>query len=75
LKGELPGEEADGRVQSAAGDHQERETGTRLLILDANPASFVKLAAFAGLLSKCARHSGSCRCGNTRGEYGLVDSL
>ena len=71
LKGELPREERDGRVQSPAGKQHQRETGPGLLIVDANGAFFVELAgsSFARLLSKYAWHRGHRRCRGAGFQY------
>src|SRR2546426_12244438 len=59
------------RVQSPAREQQQREARTGLLIVDANWASFIKLARsrFVRLLSKYARRGGPCRCHGARCEY------
>ena len=69
VEGRIAGEEADGRVQSAARKQQQREAGTGLLVVDANRASFVELARFARLLSKQVLHGGRRRGRNPRGQY------
>src|SRR5262249_62200851 len=60
--------EADGRVQTTAGEQQQRKSGTGLFVIDANRASFVELARRSGLLGEQARHGGGCRCCNTRAQ-------
>ncbi len=55
------GQGGDRRVQSAAGNDQQREAGTSLLKVNANGASFVETRSLSGLLSKHLRRGGNRR--------------
>src|SRR5207237_3230358 len=63
VEGRIASEERDVRVQSSAGKQHQRETGSRLLIADANGSFFVERArsTCARLLSKYAWHRGHRR--------------
>src|SRR5437867_5009661 len=62
----------DRRVQSPAGDEQQREAGTGLFILDANGAFFIERhgsSYLSNLLTKYSPRSGHHRCGGARFQY------
>src|SRR6059036_1921596 len=72
VKGPAAGQAGDRRVQSPAGDEQQREAGTGLLIVDANGAFFVEghgSSSLSSLLSKHARRCGHRRRRGARFQY------
>src|SRR6202035_5486281 len=71
VEGRVAGEEGESRVQSPAGDEQQREAGTGLLEVNANRTSFEDRGgspSLPGLLSEHARRCGHCRRGGSRRE-------
>src|SRR5215471_4019698 len=62
-------QEGDRRVQSPAGDKQQRKARTGLLILNANGAFFVERHWSSSLSSLLTKHSS--RCGHSS-SFGLV---
>ncbi len=72
------GEPRDRRVQSAAGDQQQREAGAGLLEVDANVAFFVHAhgrSSLPGLLGKHARRGSHGRRRGTCRQYGASDRI
>ena len=68
----------DRRVQSAAGDEQQREAGAGLLVVDANGAFLVerhRRSSLPGLLSKHARRCGHRRRRGARFQYLASDRI
>src|SRR5690242_15669321 len=73
VKGTPAAQPGDRRIQSPAGDEQQREAGTCLLIVNANGAFFVKGhcgPSLPSLLSKQARCCGYRRRRGARCQYG-----
>src|SRR6266704_2466304 len=60
IKGPATEQAGDRRVQSPAGDEQQREAGTDLLIVDANGAFFVERHGSSSLPSLLTKHSPRC---------------
>jgi len=78
VEGAAAGQAGDRRVQSAAGDEQQREAGAGLLIVDANGAFFVEGAggpSAPGLLRKHARRRRHHRRRGTRFQYFASDRI
>ena len=72
------GQAGDRRVQSPAGDEQQREAGTGLLITDANGAFFVEghgSCSLPGLLRKHARRCGHHRRRGSCFQYFASESI
>src|SRR5262249_7334069 len=59
IKGRVAGEVGDRRIQSAAGDEQQREARTDLLKVDANGASFVEGHCNFSLPSLLSKYRGA----------------
>src|SRR4029450_2525749 len=68
----------DRRVQSPAGDEQQREAGTGLLIADANGTFFIErhgISSLPGLLTKHSPRCGHYRCRGARFQYFASDRI
>src|SRR3984893_15024313 len=78
VKGTAAGQAGDRRVQSPAGDEQQREAGTGLLIADANGAFFVEghgSSSLRSLPTKYPRRRGHRRCRRPRFQYLASDRI
>src|SRR5439155_7814092 len=78
VEGIAAGQAGDRRVQPPAGDEQQREAGTGLLIVDANGASFVEghgNSSLPGLLSNHAWRCGHRRRRGARFQYLASDRI
>src|SRR3989442_10875608 len=67
VKRTAAGQAGDRRVQSPAGDEQQRKAGTGLLIVDANGAFFVEGHGRSSLPSLLSKHARRCGHGRRRG--------